>query len=86
MPKYLEDVPMERLSIRVPKATLDEIERHVLTTGMYRSYFFSAAFILGARTLARVFSANDVASRGSSDLDELREALKHETVRSSYTR
>ena len=55
MPKYLANVEMTCVTGRIPTATLDEIDKHILNAGLYRTYFLGAALILDSRMLARVF-------------------------------
>ena len=86
MPKYMDGEQMTRITIRLPENTLNEIDGYIQDAGMYRTYFFTAALILGARTLAGVFAASLPGSSNGQLLNEvarLRESLHHETVRSS---
>src|SRR4051812_19923426 len=54
MAKYSPDAQMVRVTVRVPKNTLDELDQHVLEAGVYRTYFLSVALVMGARMLAQV--------------------------------
>lgn len=53
MARLREGTQMTRVVVRVPKNTLKEIDDYVLASGMYDTYFKSAALIIGARTLMR---------------------------------
>jgi hypothetical protein len=36
MPRYLEEVEMVRLTVRIPTPTLDEIDKHISVNGLLR--------------------------------------------------
>lgn len=83
VPKYLEDVEMTRVTVRLPAATMNEIDEYILAAGMYRTYFLTAALILGSRTLARVFSPGRFDGAPGRELEQLQRTLQHESVRTN---
>ncbi len=86
MPKYIDGAEMKRITIRLPENTLNEIDSYIQDAGMYRTYFFTAALILGARTLAGVFASSLPGKPPTPSGDEiarLQESLYHESVLSS---
>lgn len=82
MPKYRKEFRSERIQIPVREDVLAEIDDYVLSSGMYRTYFFTAAFILGARILAQVFTPGRLGLQSIVDeeLQRLQTNLKHESV------
>ena len=84
MARYRKGDSVKRLSIAVREDTLTELDRLVLESGVYRSYFFAAALVLGARLLSQVYSPDktgvDVSVFLDGDVDSLRDSLVHESV------
>ncbi len=85
MSRYRNGTKMKRVQIPVPEETLAEIDRCVLEAGMYYTYFYSNAFILGARVLGAIMSPGRLGLQGLIDeeLKTLVRELTHETVRGS---
>lgn len=54
--KLVGDPQMTRLSIRLPKKTLDELNEMALDSGMYQTFFYQASIIVGARRLWQLFN------------------------------
>ena len=53
MPKMSGGVKTGRYYIRLPEATMAEIEGYIKESGMYQAYFLSNALVVGGRTIAR---------------------------------
>ncbi len=92
MPKYGGDVEMVRVTVRLTKQAVEEVDRYILESGAYRTYFLSLALVVGARKLAaalwpenedrhsgpRFSSASAPTSEFRREVAEL--VVKHETL------
>lgn len=53
MPRTINDRKIAKVTCRVPQETADEIAGYIESCGMYETHFNSAAYVAGARLLAR---------------------------------
>ena len=71
--KYDMSTPhMTRVTVRIPKTTLDQINDWVDTLGVRRSHFLGIALVAGVRSLIRA-SALELALASETDLKKGRE-------------
>lgn len=53
MPKLRSSIKTDRLYVRLPVDTIDELQAIAEKSGMYEAHFFANALVLGVRVLAR---------------------------------
>jgi uncharacterized small protein (DUF1192 family) len=63
---------MTRVTVRIPKTTLDQINDWVDTLGVRRSHFLGIALVAGVRSLIRA-SALELALAAETDFEKARE-------------
>jgi hypothetical protein len=61
---------MTRVTVRVPKATLDQIDRWVESLGVRRSHFLGIALVAGSRLLVRTCIPEALTAQGEAHVGD----------------
>lgn len=67
MPRLSDDTKTTVIRVRVPVETAREVEEMVTAAGLYKSYFWQVASVMGARALLRMLVPEQFISAAMMD-------------------